>query len=221
MQISNERDDGFLVTKLGADFRVERPVECFLDDANQVDSVAKIHRVQRNRFEIAAQVNFQLCLVVVFFDELRRVFEDLLAFGKNVRRRVRHQTAVLPFVLALALRVARLVVRIAVVLVWKAIESPLVRGESSLGIIGMVVVVLIVVLGVVRDGVVEVTLRRRGKVISWAGVAGVALELRTTRIIVARIGRMAKRLPIMIMRRSRVSSEKVRAVILIINVEPY
>lgn len=207
MQISDERDDGFLVTKLGADFRVERPVECFLDDANEIDSIAKIHRVQGNRFEIAAQVNFQLCLVVIFFDELRRVFEDLLAFGKNVRRRVRHQTAVLPFVLALALRVARLVVGIAVVLVWKAVESPLVRGESSLGIIGMVVVVLIVVLGVVRDGVVEVTLRRRrGKVISWAGVAGVALELRTT---------------VMIMRRSRVSSEKVRAVILIINVEPY
>lgn len=195
------------MTKLGANFRVERPVECFLDDANQIDSIAQIHRVQRNRFEIAAQVNFQLCLVVIFFDELRRVFEDLLAFGKNVRRRVRHQTAVLPFVLALALRVARLVVGIAVVLVWKAVEAPLVGGEASLGIIVMVVVVLIVVLGVVRDGVVEVTLRRRrGKVISWAGVAGVALELRTT---------------VMIMRRSRVSSEKVRAVILIINVEPY
>lgn len=195
------------MTELGADFRVERPVECFLDDADQIDSVAEIHRVQRNRFEISAQVNFQLCLVVIFFDELRRVFEDLLAFGKNVRRRMRHQAAVLPFVLALALRVARLVVGIAVVLVWKAVEAPLVGGEASLGIIVMVVVVLIVVLGVVRDGVVEVTLRRRrGKVISWAGVAGVALELRTT---------------VMIMRRSRVSSEKVRAVILIINVEPY
>lgn len=208
MQISNERDDGFLVAKLGADFRVERPVECFLDDANQIDSVAKIHRVQRNRFEIAAQVNFQLCLVVIFFDELRRVFEDLLAFGKNVRRRMRHQAAVLPFVLALALRVARLVVGIAVVLVWKAVEAALVGGEASLGIIVMVVliVVLIVVLGVVRDGVVEVTLRRRRrKVVSWAGVARVALELRTT---------------VMIMRRSRVSSEKVRAVILIINIEP-
>ena len=169
------------MTELGADFGVQRPVECFLDDTNQIDSIAEIHRVQRNRFEIAAQVNFQLCLVVIFFDELRRVFEDLLAFGKNVRRRVRHQTAVLPFVLALALRVARLVVGIAVVLVWKAIEAPLIRGEASLGIIVMVVVVLIVVLGVVRDGVVEVTLRRRrGKVISWAGVAGVALELRTT-----------------------------------------
>ena len=188
MQISNERDDGFLVAKLGADFRVERPVECFLDDANQINSVAEIHRVQRNRFEIAAQVNFELCLVVVFFDELRRVFEDLLAFGKNVRRRVRHQAAVLPFVLALALRVARLVVGIAVVLVGKAVEAALVRGEASLGIIVVVIVVLIVVLGVVRDGVVEVTLRRRrGKVVSWAGVARVALELRTTRIIVARI----------------------------------
>ena len=75
-------------------------------------------------------------------------------------------------------------------LVWKAVEAALVGGEASLGIIVMVVliVVLIVVLGVVRDGVVEVTLRwRRRKVISWAGVAGVALELRTTRIIVARI----------------------------------
>lgn len=54
---------------------------------------------------------------------------------------------------------------------------------------------------------VEVTLRRRrGKVISWAGVARVALELRTT---------------VVIMRRSRIVSEKVRAIVLIINIESY
>ena len=139
------------MTKLGADFRVERPVECFLYDTNKVDSIAKIHRIQGNSFEIAAQVNFQLCLVIVFFDELSRVFEDLLALGQNMSRRMRHQTTILPFVLALALGVARLVVRIAVVLVWKAVESSLVGGEASLGIIVVVVVVLIVVLGVVRD----------------------------------------------------------------------
>lgn len=153
MKISNERDDGFFMTKLGADFRVERSVECFLYDANEIDSIAEIHRIQGNGFEITAQVNFKLGLVVVFFNELSSVFEDLLRLRENMSRRMRHQTSVLPFVLALTLGVARLVVRIAVVLVREAVESTLIGGEASLGIIVMVVVIMVVVmvLGVVRD----------------------------------------------------------------------
>ena len=135
------------MAELGADFRVERSIECFLNVADEVDRVAKIHRVEGNGLEIATEIDFQLRFVVGFVDELSGVLEDLLRFRKDVGRGVCHQSSVLPFVLAVLVRV-RLVVGIAVVLVGEAVEAALVGAVASLGI---VVVVVVMMVRVVRD----------------------------------------------------------------------